>query len=680
MPFNNLFGLLKASKPEQPQTLRLTAPVELTAAAAAEGEAPKRPSFAIKGYTGATMTVAGFYSPVVVDLNGLKASRAKIPVLLDHDPSRIVGQGEATITAAGVDIAGTVTGDDADANKVVAHAKNGFEWQASIGAEVVRREFLEAGKRAVVNGREVFGPLIIARESRLNEVSFVAIGADQQTAATVAASFNGETDMPFEQWLKAQGFDPANLSDGQKATLKAAFDSSNNPAPAAKPQADVIKATRDEAVRIAEIGRICAAANSPKMKIGDKEVAIEAHAISEGWTVDAAELAVLRATRGSNAPAAHVIRQEVTADIMGAALAQAGGLTQEQAGYKPEVMEAAHRRFRGRIGLQELLLEAAYANGYTGGVGSVRSDLVGVLRAAFSTLSIPGILSNTANKFLLMGFMGVEDSWKAIAATRNVADFKTVTSYRMNGAFQYEKVGGSGELKHGTVSEDSYTNKAETYGKMFSVTRQDIINDDMGAMNDLPKRIGRGAALKFNEVFWTEFLADYATFWTTGQGNYFEGASSVLSIDSLTTAEQMFFDQTDPDSKPLGVMPKTLLVPNALNVKATQFTRDLEVRDTTASTKYTTSNPHAGKFTPVRSSYLANSSMGGGYSSTAWYLLADPNELAVIEACFLNGQQSPTVESADADFNVLGIQMRGYFDFGVNKQEYRGGVRSKGAA
>ena len=52
----------------------------------------------------------------------------------------------------------------------------------------------------------------------------------------------------------------------------------------------------------------------------------------------------------------------------------------------------------------------------------------------------------------------------------------------------------------------------------------------------------------------------------------------------------------------------------------------------------------------------------------------------MIEVCFLNGQQNPTVETADADFNTLGIQMRGYHDFGVSKQDYRAAVKSKGAA
>jgi hypothetical protein len=72
--------------------------------------------------------------------------------------------------------------------------------------------------------------------------------------------------------------------------------------------------------------------------------------------------------------------------------------------------------------------------------------------------------------------------------------------------------------------------------------------------------------------------------------------------------------------------------------------------------------------------------MGGANSAAAWYLLADPNDLPFIEAVFLNGQESPTVESADADFNTLGIQFRGYHDFGVDTQEYRAAVKSKGSA
>ena len=68
------------------------------------------------------------------------------------------------------------------------------------------------------------------------------------------------------------------------------------------------------------------------------------------------------------------------------------------------------------------------------------------------------------------------------------------------------------------------------------------------------------------------------------------------------------------------------------------------------------------------SRYLGNTKYTGN-SQKAWYLLSDPNDLPVIEVAFLNGQESPTIESAEADFKYLGIQMRGYHDFGVALQD-----------
>jgi phage major head subunit gpT-like protein len=83
----------------------------------------------------------------------------------------------------------------------------------------------------------------------------------------------------------------------------------------------------------------------------------------------------------------------------------------------------------------------------------------------------------------------------------------------------YEKVGPAGELKHATAGELSYTNQVETYGRMFAITRQDIINDDLGALTAIPKKLGRGAALKLNDVFWTVFLNN-STFFASGNANY----------------------------------------------------------------------------------------------------------------------------------------------------------------
>ena len=54
--------------------------------------------------------------------------------------------------------------------------------------------------------------------------------------------------------------------------------------------------------------------------------------------------------------------------------------------------------------------------------------------------------------------------------------------------------------------------------------------------------------------------------------------------------------------------------------------------------------------------------------------------MAAMEVAFLNGQENPTVEQAEADFNTLGIQFRGYIDFGAAMQDPRAVVKMKGEA
>jgi hypothetical protein len=213
---------------------------------------------------------------------------------------------------------------------------------------------------------------------------------------------------------------------------------------------------------------------------------------------------------------------------------------------------------------------------------------------------------------------------------------------------------------------------------MFGISRQDIINDDLSALTDIPRRIGRGGALKLNDIFWATFMAN-SSFFTSGRNNYISGATTTLDTVGMTAALKAFRDQVDADGKPLGLQPAILLVPNALEVAAKQLMVASEVRDTTANKVSTTANVFAGQYRPFTSSYLGNANYTGN-SALAWYLLANPMDAATMEVAFLNGQESPTVETAQADMNVLGIQLRGYHDFGCALADYRAGVKSKGAA
>jgi len=654
-------------------------------AAAAGGDGrPTLPRFTMVAYTGGPMKIAGWRFPVVVDLAGLAIPSQSRPVRFGHDAASGVGHTDSIRVMDGrLVAAGVVSRDTVAAKEIVASARNGFPWQASIGAAVEQFEFVKESQTVLVNGREFAGPLNVVRKATLGEISFVDLGADGNTSASVAASAK-EKEVMDETKTEKTGQE-TQVSASVQTEVKARVETPKAAAPAADgPPAPIVAVETPDptaeirAKALAETGRI----EAIRKLCAGRHADVEAKAIGEGWDQTRTELEVLRASR-PKAPAIHVPDNTVTTTILEAACMLSAGLGGAEKLYDEKTLDGASRRFRGHIGLQELLLEAAWANGYTGRNFRDSREVLRLafgrqVEAGFSTVDIGGILSNVANKFLLEGFFSVERVWRSICAVRNVSDFKTVTSYRLIGKDQYEPVAPGGEIKSGTLGEESYQNKADTFGLLLSIDRRDVINDDLGAITLVPRKLGRGSGLKINDVFWTVFLAN-AAFFTEARKNLITGADTALSVDGLTKAEATSLEQVDSDGKPIGIMPAILLVPTALSAMGTQLFKSLEIRDTTASTKYPINNPHQGKFRVEVSRYLANTRYTGA-SAKAWYLLADPNDLPVIEVAFLNGQEAPTIETAEADFNILGIQMRGYHDFGAALQDYRGGVRAKGEA
>lgn len=194
------------------------------------GEGKKLGTFAGNAYTGASMTPGGWWGVLIVDLAGVRIPDQQRPVLRQHDHQQIVGHTETvTIKAEGEDkgihIAGVFSGEPHHTAKVTTPAKNGFKWQLSIGAEPIVTEFLEAGEELEVNGEVHHGPATISRVTELGEISFVPLGADGNTSATVAAS-KGARQMNAKAMLKlaASKFSDEEIDkmsdDEAKAELK----------------------------------------------------------------------------------------------------------------------------------------------------------------------------------------------------------------------------------------------------------------------------------------------------------------------------------------------------------------------------------------------------------------------------------------------------------------------------
>jgi phage head maturation protease len=735
-----------------PNELRLTAaPVEI-AAAAGEGKLPR---FSMRAYDGSLMQLEGFFWPVVVDLDGARA-RKRVKAFYEHDMSRVVGHADKVkIDGSGIGVEGVISGTGAHVAEIIANAKNGFEYEASIGASVIRREFVEAGKSVDVNGSTFQGPVIVARETEIYEASFTAIGAAADSSAHVAAT-SKENTMTFEQWLTAQGFDPATLTAAQTVTLRAAYDaraasrspgsanaaqgqgaSAGNAAPApdagggtatatATPPVQAsaaangaaqqqsanngnghqvnatdgaIDAIRNEHLRIASINRICAAHGNPRITHNDQEVELQAHAIAQGLTAEQTELHALRAARPQAAPFANVGGRQGAPDsarVIEAAMCITAGCGEEYLGrhYDQNTMNAAQASQMRGFGIAELLFASLRANG--GHVHRSRLDADTIraalqtdpllhggqgIRASFSTVSLSGILSNVANRAMLERFDSLESVVSEIAFETDTNNFKPFYRYRLDGKGNLSEVGPDGELKHIELTESEYQNQLATHGGMIGLTRQMIIDDDLGAFLQIPLIFVEMAVHARELIAFTILLANAGTFFGSGNGNYIEGADTVLSIGALDEAVAKYREQKHKGERFIMISPTKLLVPPALEATAKQIFASTELRGPSTASKQPTANHHRGAFKPVVSPYLSEAGGLSGASNTAWYLLTEPQSgHAVIQLGYLQGARRPTIESGQPDFNILGVLWRAYWDFGAALHEPRAGVKSKGAA
>jgi hypothetical protein len=738
---------------------------------------PPRPRFTMTAYNGGPMKLNGYQFPVIVDGCGVKAAAKHLPIYVGHDKpyddeetrmEKLLGQtdekkGFSVDKETGeISCGGIVTGESPLCQQAMTHARNGFKFQASINAQPQILEFVQAGTRTKVNGRMVSGPVVVARAATCDHIALVPLGADTSTTAQIAAEAAKGRVMEFAAWLTATyALDAAALTPEQKSKFEAEFGriaASHAGAPALKteapkPEVSVTDFTVLRAETAKEDTRISAVRTVAK-----DHPEISAKAITEGWdvarTTDAVEVATLRASRaasiseGSPAiisagmPKDGLSLQAVPCSRGGRQIAASGRISNDMAAvietcglisagysadrlaknpaYGPRTVEMADQTMQrfgsglGPMGLMRLAASFAHVS-----LPHSNDDAYKAIVAEFSTLSLPTILSNLMNKFLLDSYNAVDPdwleapnsgttAWQKFTKRGPVQDFKPHYRVRLTGDMEFKDLGPSGEIQHGKISEQSYMVQASTKAIMFAITRQDIINDDLSAMSTLPTLFGRGAGVRIAKFIYGLLIAGlqsdrstafFSSTAITTAGNLMQPnliASSPLSFVTLEAAEAAFMAQTDPTGQPAGVMPEVLLVPPGLLNLARQLWQSemlIPSVTTTGGTAATlrgvpAKNTLAGRFRPVCSQWLASltaaqindvikglGTSNAGSNST-WYLAAGPQQAAYpIEAGFLNGSEMPIVERDEMQFDRLGVAFRGFIDFGANLAEPRSIVK-----
>ena len=633
----------------------------------------------VKGlaYSGGKMRLFGWSRPVVVDLSGMNIP-GDVPLLTDHTnyTEGRIGLVTATLTESGLEIAGEIVAGSDAAENIVTQGKAGADWQLSIGAEVEAAELVQEGKR-VVNGIEHEAPFYHVTKSTLREVSVVAVGADKATHMKVTASLQLKGNSIMEKEVIGNG----ELGTGNgEATPTATVEAAKPAAPSG--EAVDVKAVAAEAVkvereRVAMIKAVC----------NGEFADIEAQAIAEGWDKNQVNEAVLSAFRKKQ-PVADVnitIKKDksMNAKHIEAALSLRAGIDGDSLAKSmgEETVEAAAKD--ADMPLAGILAECMKLEG----MSVPRSFDNAAIKAAFSTVSLPGILSNVAQKKLLQAYQAQPIIATKLCTTADLSDFKENQRYRLTDIGDLKPVGADGEIKDGGVAEEAAVNQLDTYAKKFCLTRKMIINDDLGAFLKVPTAMGNRAARLVDQLFFKRLMAnptmtDGKALFCAPHKNQLTGANSALSADSLKKAIQLFLNQTDRDGQPINVEPSILLVPTALKFLAQELTqgRALIMSGGAENTVRPAINVLADEgLSVVSSPYLSNSKYDGA-SDASWYLFGKPGTVDTFEIGYLKGKRTPTVERGDLDFNVLGIWFRVFFDVGIREQDHRGMVRAVGAA
>ncbi len=675
---------------------------EFTLIEAANGAKPKVMGIA---YSGGKMNLPGWKHPVVVDLAGMDIPET-VPLLTNHEnktDSR-VGIISASIKDNALEISGEIVSDSKDAQDIVAQGKAGADWQLSIGADVKECELVKSNR--TVNGQEIEGPFYHVTKSTLREVSVVAVGADAHTSMKVTANFN----------LSKPNIEGESMTEENKNNVSAADETVNTEQEkkqeTAAPAAKETEAEKKPEQAKAEATPAAITASATDVSATAKEAAvaavkaerervsaiqgicngefpeIEKQAIASGWTPEVVTKKVLETIRAER-PAASVnisVKAKPEGGEMRKTLEAAMSLrcgvdadTLEKS-YGAQTVEAGMKEMD--MPLKQLLVECMKLDGipYSRGFDNE------TIRAAFSSVSLPGILSNVANKKLLQSYEAQPIIATKLCSTGDLNDFKENDRFRLTDVGDLLPIAADGEIKDGGIIEESAKNQLDTYGKKFCLTRKMIINDDLGAFMKVPTAMGNRAARLIDQLFFSRLLANPAqadgkALFSSAHKNLLGGASSALSAESLKKAIQLFLDQVDADGQPISVEPKFLLVPTALKHQAIELTKGATLIMSGADNAVRPAlNVLADENLRVVSSpYLGNSAYEGA-SQTGWYLFGDPKTIDTWEIGFLKGKRTPTVERGETDFNTLGLWFRVYFDLGVREQDHRGMVKANGAA
>lgn len=562
--------------------------------------------------------------------------------LFNHDRDVVVGHVEKAWIENNRGKALVRFDEDEQSDTIFQKVQSGTLKGVSVGYMINRYEVLEDKDTKSTNGR-FNGPAYVVTDWEPLEISIVSVPADPTVGVGRSAD---EIHTSIDTQEEEKSMD-------EKETLKTEEVKSTEPVETGITKADLAKAMEQERKRTSEITAL----------FRDFDVEGADEAIVMGVSVDEARAMVMDQLRARN-KGVTVTMGEAESDKFRAAaqdaVLMAAGLPVAEPAPGAQELRSHSMVELAREALQRENLKANYA------------DNMEMARAAInSTSTFPAIMSNLADKSVMTGFNEAETTFQIWAGKGSNRDFKEAARVALSEAGNLELVPEGGQFPQDVFGEASARTKVATYGKIFSLTRQAIINDDLGLFSKIATKYGSAAKRLVNKMVYAQLtgavkMQDGVALFDNKHGNV-AGTGEALSVKAIAKAITAMRRQKGiTGAANLNITPKYLVVPPELEVTAYQIVNSTATVDGTNSGVV---NPYKGRFVVVADAELTD--------PDAWYLVADASQHDTIEVTYLNGVETPRLETRQG-FDVDGIEYKVAFDVGVDAIDFRGLYKNAG--
>lgn len=291
-----------------------------------------------------------------------------------------------------------------------------------------------------------------------------------------------------------------------------------------------------------------------------------------------------------------------------------------------------------------------------------------LIERALSTSDLPLALTEATRRSVAAAYRRPGSALRGLAGSRTVPDYRERKFVRLSELDPLVRRHEGGEVRYGAIDEEGESVAVVNWARGLRLTREALINDDLGLLGDVPARLGRAARESEDQELVNALvgsggagraMSDGKALFHADHGNL-AASGAAISETTLSAARLAMRRQTDSRGNRVAVEPRYLVVPPDLETTAQKQLAAIQAATVAEVNAFAT----LGLLVEPRLTDAAR-----------WYLAGEGVDgLAIVR---LEGRAGPQVDST-VDFDTKSLKFSVLNDFAVAVLDWRGWYANAG--